>query len=1044
MGLQKGMSIIRCVMILMSCVLAAYGLQAQDILMPTLPSAVIARQSHRYLEQALLQRSLERLRSYASDWARTASADRVFVDRAEIDRRRDNRLGAARRLSDFTERRATSPLAPAAMLERGFMALEDGDHRAGAILCEQAAVLCQDAMLRTGDSLYVRIGQLATYWQATSLAHLGELERAMTAYQKATVGQDDLAAQSRFAIGQVYEQNNQQAEAFSAYADVWTKHPRDPLAVAARVRQAVISLGKRQAVRSIDLLNGIDSALARAAGQRASEAVDTSAQDLVPVVRLQALAQAGLYQRSIDTCNAFLQRRPSSAYRWVAHLTAGYAHLHMGRADSAFGHYEAIVLGDVDDGSDTRHQALLYRALSLKRLGKTSEAERDFAALAATGGYPYKSQALIEVGQAQYERGDFDRAVKSLERAEREAQDASTLLRSQILLSSSLMHRQQWSRAAVVLERAEKIAVESREELVPLRARYLADARLHRGICFVQAGTARQAIAALTDFLGNHPNDPRRDEATFWLAEAMYKEDLLKNAQELYEEVVRRYTASSRREEAMYGLAWTYFRRRDFDRSSKVFGELLSTYPKSAYATEAMVRRADGLYIAKQFSAAAGQYEQAARRDASSDEGQYAAFQAGQSSYRAGELARAVELMRTFVQRYPKSRLADDALYLIGWVAFQQQDDAGAVVEFERLLQAYPDGDHAVRALYTIGDARFNLGEIDAAITTYRDVMARFPSHPLATEAARSLQDVLVGQGRTEEALVVLDTLIRANPQSLAAEEFSWKKAEIFYSGKSYANAASELQAYLKSYPSAQRSDEAMYLLGKTYLSMNDLPQAIAAFSSIGRRDPKSRFVVNSSMDLAEYYARTANTAAADSIYRIVFSDAADTTSASLAGYELAEHARMREDTSGALLIYQQTADRFSSTEYGAQARYKLAQLHRRMGRLDSARFHLNMLAQRTDAPLIVANVLYDLGSSFVRERNHASAAAYFERVRDDYAGIEDWYTLSMLSLGECYEALGRKPDAMSTYQTVLTLRPDDDYGKTAQARLKRLSGGRR
>lgn len=79
-----------------------------------------------------------------------------------------------------------------------------------------------------------------------------------------------------------------------------------------------------------------------------------------------------------------------------------------------------------------------------------------------------------------------------------------------------------------------------------------------------------------------------------------------------------------------------------------------------------------------------------------------------------------------------------------------------------------------------------------------------------------------------------------------------------------------------------------------------------------------------------------------------------------------------------------------------------------------------------------------------MRERNHAAAAAYFERVRDDYAGIEDWYTLSMLSLGECYEALGRKPDAMSTYQTVLTLRPDDDYGKTAQARLKRLSGGRR
>ncbi len=157
----------------------------------------------------------------------------------------------------------------------------------------------------------------------------------------------------------------------------------------------------------------------------------------------------------------------------------------------------------------------------------------------------------------------------------------------------------------------------------------------------------------------------------------------------------------------------------------------------------------------------------------------------------------------------------------------------------------------------------------------------------------------------------------------------------------------------------------------------------------------------------------------------------------------MAEHAGLRDDTVSALKLYQQSADYYPASEYGAQARYKLAQLHRKAGRLDSARFHLNILAQRTDAPLIVANVLYDLGTSFMREKSYETAVTYFERVRDDHAGIEDWYTLSMLSLGECYEALNRRNEASQTYQTVVTLRPDDDYGKTAQMRLKRL-GGRR
>lgn len=1017
----------------------------QDIVAPMLPGMFIARQAHLYLQQDMLQRSIERLRSYVNDRSLTSSIDVIALDRAEIDRRRDNRLGASRRLLEFTDTRAAAPLAPMAMLERGFMALEEGDHKIGAQVCGRAAVMAREAFQLRHDSLYVDVAQLASYWQATSLAHTGELESALSAYHFALQGATDVAAQAQYAIGQIHEQSGQEQEASAAYGVVWTSYPTSPLAIAARVRQAVLALGRRQAIRSIDLLNGIDSMLVQYGQQQAATAgVDTVTLDLVPVVRAQGLAQAGLYQKAIDTCNAFLRRRPSSAFVWVVHLAAGYSHLHLNRPDSALRHYDAIVSGDGAEASDTRFQALLYRALCLKRLGRADEAEREFSALSMQTGYPYKAQSLIEVGQAQYERQDYERAVRSLERAEREAQDAATMLRAQILLSSSLMHRQQWTRAASVLERAERIATESREELVPLRLRYLADARLHRGICFVEAGQPRSAIAALTDFLGNHPQDVRRDEATFWLAEAMYKEDLLKNAQELYEEVVRRYTASPRREEAMYGLAWTFFRRRDFDRSAKVFGELISTYPSSTYATEAMVRRADGLYIAKQFSAAARQYEQAAQRDPSSEEGQYAAFQAGQAAYRGGDLGRSVDLMRSFVQRYPKSRLADDALYLIGWVAFQQQDDAAAVAEFERLLQAYPDGDHAVRALYTVGDAYFNLGNIDAAIATYRDVMSRFPSHPLAAEAAKSLQDVLVGQGRTEEALVVLDTLIRANPQSLAAEEFAWRKAEIFTSGKNYSSAVDELQAYLKKYPSAQRNEEALYLLGRTYLSMNDVNQAREAFRSIERRNPSSRYVVSAAMDLAEFYTRAANTTSADSIYSVIVTNhATDTVAASLAGYELAEHARMREDTSAALLLYQQTADRYASSEYGAQARYKLAQLHRRAGRIDSMRFHLNMLAQRTDAPLIVANVLYDLGTSYLREKNVAMAATYFERVRDDYAGIEDWYTLCMLALGECYETLQRKADAQQTYQTVLTLRPDDDYGKTAQARLKRL-GGRR
>jgi TolA-binding protein len=87
---------------------------------------------------------------------------------------------------------------------------------------------------------------------------------------------------------------------------------------------------------------------------------------------------------------------------------------------------------------------------------------------------------------------------------------------------------------------------------------------------------------------------------------------------------------------------------------------------------------------------------------------------------------------------------------------------------------------------------------------------------------------------------------------------------------------------------------------------------------------------------------------------------------------------------------------------------------------------------------------LYDLGTTYFRERDYGRASEWFARVREEFAGVEDWYTLSMLALGECYEQLQQKKEAIDAYTTVAELRPDDDYGKTALARVKRLKGGRR
>lgn len=987
---------------------------------------------------------LRKLREYVRA---TSAQDALPFHVSTVERASSNVTAADKALQQFLHDRPTSPEIPFAWMERGLAAMEANDDAIAVTYFDRAAQLAVDASAHHDRDVYKALANAASYWKGAALARTGHHEEALKAFSE-TVSIDSAGLytdRSYYAIGQLHERNGEILRAMTTFNEVRNRYARGHVALASRIREAQNALTLRQPERALDALTGADPILAASIAEDTSvylsqDYADNAAEEIL-LLRSEAATYRGKEREALDSNIVFLLRYPTSSYRWHVRLNAGFNALALGLNDTSLTYLGAIVDSVTEEADPVRQLALLYHAIALQRSGRVEEARQALAGLAARADYPYQALALLETGQTAYLNGEYERARKALERAERDATDALTAVRAQVLLGATLLEQQEWIKAAQAYERAEARAEKADEAYMPNRNRYLAETRLKRGIALVQAGERQRAIAALTDFLGNHASDVRRDEATFWLAELMYNEGLLKNAQELYEEVVNKYTASVRREEAMYGLGWTLFRKRDFDRSGSMFNTMLTAFPKTRFATESYARRGDGFYVRKQFKQAAEQYAEATKRGPNTEEGEYSAYQRGQALYRAGALDEASTAMRAFVHSYPRSKLADEAMFLVGWMAFQRREYSVAIAEMRDLMNVYPVGDQAARALYTIADAQYNIGEVDAALVTYRQVIDRYPSHALAGDAARSMQSALVGAGRTEEAIQIADALINSNPQSRTADQFRFRKAEIFYTGKNYTSAAAELESYMKNSPSAERQDEALFLLGKTYLNMNETMQARAAFVDLEKRFGSSKYVPEALLALASYYDRTANARLADSLLGVVMERyPADTANASQAGFERAALVRLGGDTARAITLWTVVADKYPSTEYGDQARYQLAVHNRRAGRADSARFHLAVLAARIDQPLLAANALYDIGVSYVREKRHEDAVATFLRVRTEFAGAEDWYTLSLLGLGESLEALQRPAEAKEVYELVLSLRTEDDFGKTAQARLKRLA----
>ncbi|RMD49849.1 MAG: hypothetical protein D6830_04010, partial [Ignavibacteria bacterium] len=60
-------------------------------------------------------------------------------------------------------------------------------------------------------------------------------------------------------------------------------------------------------------------------------------------------------------------------------------------------------------------------------------------------------------------------------------------------------------------------------------------------------------------------------------------------------------------------------------------------------------------------------------------------------------------------------------------------------------------------------------------------------------------------------------------------------------------------------------------------------------------------------------------------------------------------------------------------------------------------------------------------------------------RVRSVFSRYDQWYTRALLKLGECYTVLGDKRTARDMYRAVLKRHKNDEFGKEAKRKLRRL-----
>lgn len=882
------------------------------------------------------------------------------------------------------------------------------------------------------------------YWRILALLQQGHYQRAEGAieayvqrYPASPYADDALFFQAL-----LFELQGKYRQAAEQLQQLRQLYPCRSATAQALARQAYVRLILQEFAQALRLTEELEILLERfhrgdtlGIGCEPPGLLDIPRQELL-FVRAEAYREREQWEAAQRAYDELLSQFPEGPLAERARLQRAWVTLRQGRAEEALRRFQAL------RGSSDREiaaLAALYGALARKMLGDTANARQELLELSLQPNFPATAEVLLELGQLSYEAGQYRNARLNLEQAMRETGKTHTMLRVLLLLGATYQQLGQWENALRSFRMAGELLQRGDTLLIPRWRRYREQALLGEGIALVFLQRPAEAVDVLQRAVAEHlENALQGDELLFWLAEASYASGDFSRATETYEQLLLRYPKSSRREEALYGTAWCAFRTQQMERAVFWFERLLKEFPQTRYAVEALLRKADALYLLRQLRDAAAAYWELAERFPQTTEAEYAAYQYGYVLYRLRDFAAAEQAFRYFIRTYPRSSLADEALYFLGWLSFQQQRYEEAVERFRKLLEAYPNSSLAARTWFAIGNAYYNAERWQDALEAYRTVVERYPNSPYAVEAVKSVQYCLLALGQTEEAYRWADTIAARYPATRLEEESRLKRAELLFSHQRYDAAFREFAEFARRYPYSERTPEALYWAFRSALALADVQEARRISEQLRGQYPQQWYSVQSLLELARFESRL-DLRRADSLYHEV-ERLGDSLQAAEAVFQRGVLAYVRQDTLQALRTWAELLRRFPSTEFADQARYQLAMYWRARQQYDSVRLYLAPVALRSDER--GAEARYYIGEAWMREGRCDSAVIAFRALQTTHPGTENWYSLSLLHMGECYENMGEVAAAIEAYRLLLALRPDDEYGRTARSRLSRLQRG--
>ena len=775
------------------------------------------------------------------------------------------------------------------------------------------------------------------------------------------------------------------------------------------------------------------------------------------------LFQEGAYFIAKDALKKFIQDYPQSADADDARFLMGECALQLEKYDEAIQHYKQLQIDYPD--SPLRLDAVRGTATAWYHQGRYEEAIKAYEKVVeSSDDAPVISHSLYLIGESYDNLGLYQKSGEyyeqiltkypqsdeasdalyaqgwSLYRLKKYGEAHATLTsfikqypthyaipEASYRAAESLFNLGDWAKAQQAYQQ-----VINTHQKDAVHQQLAIDARFRLGECYFQQELMEEAKNTFELLLREHGNSPIVAEAQYWIAEVLLEWKKYPEAIHEYQKVITLYPQSAVVDDAQYGIAMAHFLKGDYAKAGSEFKKVAENR-RSELSDAARFRLGECFRLQREFNSAILHYKKVGAKSAYADDALYGR---STSAFELRDYSQTIDVLNELLNGQPSSPLRPYVLYQLGLAYFNQKAYQESSQAFDSFLSENRDANLETaptdEALFWKARARFELEDYSETLQTCEELLRRFPNSRLRYRAEFFIAESTYWREQTPQAYqsarqkyqALLEKQSQIAPDAIGAE---WAEKCRYGIGwthfseatlskdsaeqqKHYQEAVSAWKEVLANHPNGTLADKTRYHIGIAYVNLKQYDNGIQAFRQVLSDHPGSNWGDNARYQTGWVFYKQEKYRDAIAAFNEMLKAHPGSQLVPRAIFGIANAYFKQGKYAQAIREYQRVVDKYPNPirEAGAEKAIDL----------------------RPEAQ-------YYIGESFLNLENYPKAIAAYEKVLQHHPKSE-WADDAQYGIATAYENLGQKEKAIQAYRTLTQKYPNRELAPDVQLQIGR------